>query len=60
MEENIDDIQYDHENVALFCGPNYSTPLFFSLLKKDHILQEEDVYMEKMYSNMFLNIQQNF
>jgi phosphoglycerol transferase MdoB-like AlkP superfamily enzyme len=34
MVENIDGIKYDHENVALFCDPNYSTPHFFFTIEK--------------------------
>ena len=34
MAENIDGIQYDHENVALFCDPNYSTPRYFFTVEK--------------------------
>ena len=34
MAKKIDGIKYDHENVALFCDPNYSTPNFFFTVEK--------------------------
>jgi hypothetical protein len=62
----VDTNEFDHENVALFCDPNYSTPNFFFTIEKGpysprrRCLYGKDVYEYVFeYSTKFLETYKN-
>jgi hypothetical protein len=53
-EININFDRYDHENIGMWCDPNYYDR------RNPYPINKGDAFMEKKYMNMYLNMQKIF